>query len=95
MNKYRMTKNKALIMILIGCIGYVILFLSIFNKEKAPAAEIQNLERVYIITQSDISSVPYGLHTIEYEGCEYIIYKDGSAGSVQMIHKHNCKFCKE
>jgi len=36
----------------------------------------------------------YDIQTIDYEGCEYIIYKDRGRASVQMIHKQNCKHCE-
>ncbi len=58
---------------------------------KQPTEKMKN----YTITKTERSTVNFGLHTIEYEGCEYIIYKDNSIGSVQMIHKHNCKYCAE
>lgn len=38
--------------------------------------------------------VSYGMSTIEYEGCEYIVYKDRSRSQVEMLHKQNCKFCE-
>lgn len=37
----------------------------------------------------------YGIQTIDYEYCEYIIYKDKKAGGIQMLHKQNCKYCKQ
>ena len=39
-------------------------------------------------------SVPFGITTIDYEGCEYIIYKDDQRSQVEMIHKQNCKHCE-
>jgi len=39
-------------------------------------------------------SVPFGMTTIQYEGCEYIIYKDNNRSQVEMLHKQNCKFCE-
>ncbi|WP_026777706.1 hypothetical protein [Polaribacter sp. Hel_I_88] len=35
----------------------------------------------------------YGIQTIDYEGCEYIIYKDKNGSDIQMLHKENCKYC--
>tara|TARA_R110002126_G_scaffold206886_3_gene354044 strand:+ start:29592 stop:29822 length:231 start_codon:yes stop_codon:yes gene_type:complete len=40
-------------------------------------------------------SAEYGIQTIDYEDCEYIIYKDKKAGGIQMLHKQNCKYCRE
>jgi hypothetical protein len=37
----------------------------------------------------------YGIQTIQYENCEYIIYKDKTAGGIQMLHKQNCEYCKQ
>lgn len=37
----------------------------------------------------------YGIRTIEFEGCEYILYRDFSGNGIQLIHKQNCKFCTE
>jgi len=51
--------------------------------------EIENKEVV------DFYKAEYGVQTIEHENCEYIIYKDKTAGAIQMLHKENCKYCKQ
>ena len=51
--------------------------------------------KTYTITKSGKFSLDYGLCTIDYEGCEYIIFKDGSRAQVEMFHKNNCKYCKK
>ena len=38
------------------------------------------------------------IRTVEYAGCEYLIYVDhnrSSARGVGMTHKGNCRYCKE
>ena len=35
------------------------------------------------------------IRTIEYEGCEYVVYRDYMSGYTRMIHKGNCKYCEE
>ena len=65
------------------------------EKETENVEHKQQIEKTYKVTKTDNNWIEFGLHTIEYEGCEYIIYKDNSRGSVQMIHKENCKYCKK
>ena len=66
------------------------------NNSNVETIEKPKIEaRNYTITSSDKNSVNFGLQTIDYEGCEYIIYKDNGRSQVEMIHKHNCKYCKE
>lgn len=44
-------------------------------------------------TKTNYETVDMGFHTIVFDGCEYIVYKDNTHGNVVMIHKQNCKFC--
>lgn len=37
----------------------------------------------------------YKLETIEYQGCEYIVMQSHWEQHGTIIHKGNCKFCKE
>ena len=37
----------------------------------------------------------YRLETIEYQGCEYIVMQSHWKQHGTMIHKGNCRFCKE
>jgi len=37
----------------------------------------------------------YRLETIEYQGCEYIVMQSHWKQQGTMIHKGNCRFCKE
>ena len=37
----------------------------------------------------------YELESIEYQGCEYIIMQSHFKQHGTMIHKGNCKYCKE
>lgn len=47
-----------------------------------------NIKRHY--NPEDVS---FGIQTISHDECEYVIYKDGSNGSIQMLHKITCKYC--
>jgi len=47
-------------------------------------------------SQKNNSDIFYlGIKTIEHDSCEYVIFKDNSHGDVAMLHKQNCKYCKE
>lgn len=35
----------------------------------------------------------FGIHTLEHDSCEYVVFKDNGRSSVSLIHKQNCKFC--
>ena len=37
----------------------------------------------------------YILSTIEYQGCEYVVMQSHWKQHGTMIHKGNCRFCKE
>ena len=37
----------------------------------------------------------YCLSTIEYQGCEYVVMQSHWKQHGTMIHKGNCRFCKE
>lgn len=37
----------------------------------------------------------YRLETIEYQSCEYVVMQSNRKQQGTMIHKGNCRFCKE
>ena len=37
----------------------------------------------------------YSIKTIVYQGCEYVVIESHYYQRVAIIHKGNCKFCKE
>lgn len=39
--------------------------------------------------------IDYNLSTIEYQGCEYVVMQSPWKQHGTMIHKGNCRFCKE
>lgn len=61
------------------------------NTPKKKAEESQRLfEKENIVTK--VPPISYHLITLEHDSCEYILWNDFRA--IQMIHKENCKFCK-
>ena len=45
------------------------------------------------VTPKEPDIFQWGIHTIEHEGCEYVIFKDEGRSDVAMLHKQNCKYC--
>lgn len=50
--------------------------------------------KAYHDKQIDLVS-DYNLSTIEYQGCEYVVMQSYWKQHGTMIHKGNCRFCKE
>ena len=50
--------------------------------------------KAYHDKQVDLVS-DYNISTIEYQGCEYVVMQSNWKEHGTMIHKGNCRFCKE
>ena len=50
--------------------------------------------KAYHDKQIDLVS-DYNLSTIEYKGCEYVVMQSHWKQHGTMVHKGNCRFCKE
>ncbi len=68
---------------------YLVLSIVLFSCDGNEQTQNQNKE-----PKEGRLSVPFGITTIDHEGCEYIIYKDVQRSQVEMIHKQNCKHCE-
>lgn len=83
MNKIKTVNTKMNIMRYLRIVFYLMLS-SVFYACESHKYEIKEIEEY---------QAEYGVQTIKHEGCEYVLYKDRGNWNIQMMHKHNCKYC--